>query len=84
MGAVYLANHLGLQREFALKMLLPDLVNEQTWLRFKSEARTIAALNHPSIVKVYDLGVHASASPWAEPKRKKRSGLQRRQRQITL
>jgi len=64
MGAVYLANHLGLQRQFALKMLLPELVNEQTWQRFKFEARTIAALNHPSIVKVYDLGVHENTSPY--------------------
>jgi len=64
MGAVYLVNHLGLQRKFALKMLLPDLVNEQTWQRFKAEARTVAALHHPCIVKVYDLGVHENSLPF--------------------
>ena len=64
MGAVYLAQHTGLQRSFALKVLLPDLVNEQTWQRFKAEARTIAALNHPTIVKVYDLGIHENSLPF--------------------
>ncbi len=64
MGAVYLAQHAGLRRAFALKVLLPSLVNENNWQRFKAEAKTVAALNHPTLVKVYDLGVHENSLPF--------------------
>lgn len=64
MSAVYLAEHLGLHRNFALKILSPDLINEQGWLRFQSEAQTLAALNHPTFVKVYDLGIHNGTTPF--------------------
>ena len=64
MGVVYLADHIALNRKFALKVLSPNLVNEQSWLRFQSEAKTIASLNHPIFVKVYDLGIHAKTVPF--------------------
>lgn len=64
MGVVYLAEHTALNRKFALKVLSPNLVNEQNWLRFQSEAKTIASLNHPIFVKVYDLGIHANKVPF--------------------
>lgn len=64
MGVVYLAEHTALNRQFALKVLSPNLVNEQNWLRFQSEAKTIASLNHPIFVKVYDLGIHANKVPF--------------------
>lgn len=64
MGVVYLAEHTALNRQFALKVLSPNLVNEQNWLRFQSEAKTIASLNHPIFVKVYDLGIHAKTVPF--------------------
>ncbi len=57
MGVVYLAQHLAMQQKFALKILSPGL-SEQYWLRFQSEAKTLAALNHSSLVNVYDLGIH--------------------------
>lgn len=44
MGVVYLAEHMALKSRFALKVLSPYLVNEQNWLRFMSEAKTIASL----------------------------------------
>ena len=64
MGVVYLVEQTSLHKQFALKVLSPDLVNEQNWLRFKAEAKTMAALNHPSFVNVYDLGIHAGSIPF--------------------
>ncbi len=64
MGVVYLAEQLSLRKPVALKMLAPELVNEQSWLRFKAEAKTLSVLNHSSLVKVYDLGVHENTIPY--------------------
>jgi serine/threonine protein kinase len=64
MGVVYLVKHTALNKLFALKALAPDLVNEQNWLRFKAEAKTMASLNHRTFVNVYDLGIHAKTVPF--------------------
>jgi serine/threonine protein kinase len=64
MGIVYLAQHLGLNRPYALKVLSPSIVSEQSWLRFKAEAKTLSVLSHPGLVKVYDLGIHENTVPY--------------------
>jgi hypothetical protein len=64
MGIVYLAQHLSLNRPYALKVLSPSIVSEQSWLRFKAEAKTLSALNHPGLVRVYDLGIHDNTVPY--------------------
>lgn len=64
MGVVYAAEHTGLHRRFALKILSPELVNEQTWKRFQAEAKTLGALHHSTLVNVYDLGLHDHALPY--------------------
>jgi serine/threonine protein kinase len=64
MGVVYAAEHTGLRRAFALKILSPELVNEQTWKRFQAEAKTLGALHHNTLVKVYDLGIHDQSLPY--------------------
>lgn len=64
MGVVYLAQHQGLGRQYALKVLSPEAVNEQNWLRFQSEAKILARLNHPTLVQVYDLGLHQKSVPF--------------------
>ncbi len=64
MGAVYLVEHLSLHRKLALKILTPELVNEQSWQRFKAEAKILAALNHATLVRVYDLGIHENSIPF--------------------
>ncbi len=61
MGVVYLAQHLGMKQKYALKILSPPLVSEQYWLRFQAEAKTLASLQHPNLINVYDLGVHENS-----------------------
>ncbi len=59
MGAVYKAVQVTLDRPVAIKVLPVDLVaDEDTQFaeRFKNEARTMAKMNHPAIVNVYDFG----------------------------
>jgi len=55
MGNVYLAEHTQLGRKVAIKSLHPQLVkNEGLRARFKNEASTMAHLQHPKIVTLYD------------------------------
>ena len=57
MGMVYKARQPALDRFVALKMVRAvDASNEELLARFRSEARLVAALDHPQIVKVYDYG----------------------------
>jgi serine/threonine-protein kinase len=57
MGEVYLARHKHLDRQVALKILPPELAeNEGFRERFVRESRSAAALHHPNIVTVYDAG----------------------------
>jgi predicted Ser/Thr protein kinase len=56
MGIVYRAQDTKLHRPVALKLLKPELVsNEDRRVRFLREARTAAAVSHPSIAQVYDI-----------------------------
>jgi serine/threonine protein kinase len=64
MGSVYLVEHQSLRKQFALKIMRPESVNNENWQRFKSEAQTIASFNHSTFVKVYDLGVHQNSLPY--------------------
>ncbi|MEU4430242.1 serine/threonine-protein kinase [Nocardia rhamnosiphila] len=58
MGAVYLARHPRLGKQTALKLLKPELFADAAIrTRFEREADLAAALDHPSIVTVYDRGV---------------------------
>ncbi len=56
MANVYLASHIGLEREVALKVLSPGLSDDETLgQRFLSEARIVAKLAHPHIIQIYDV-----------------------------
>ena len=58
MAVVYRAVQQPLNREVALKALMPSLVQDQGFLqRFELEARTLARLEHPNILPIYDFGV---------------------------
>ena len=62
MGEVYRASDDRLGREVALKLLKPALANDPDRLRrFEQEARSAAALSHPNIVAVFDIGMHAGS-----------------------
>gem|GEM_PF-808442 len=57
MGAVYAAEHIELGKIVALKMLLPTYSKDvEVVARFMREARSAAAIGHPGIVEVFDLG----------------------------
>ena len=57
MGSVYLARHPRLPRFDALKLLRPELCTDPGFVgRFEREADTVAQLDHPNIVPVYDRG----------------------------
>ncbi|HPS40998.1 MAG TPA: BMP family ABC transporter substrate-binding protein [Anaerolineaceae bacterium] len=56
-GTVYRATDTSLGREVALKILHPQLMVDETFVeRFIKEARTLASLEHPNIVPIYDMG----------------------------
>jgi len=56
MGVVYLAWQHDLRRYVALKMILVEEGNQKARERFESEAQAAAALDHPGIVPVFDVG----------------------------
>jgi serine/threonine-protein kinase len=57
MGAVYKARQAGLDRVVALKILPEEFAHDVKFaLRFTREARTLAKLNHPNIVSVFEFG----------------------------
>jgi eukaryotic-like serine/threonine-protein kinase len=57
MGEVYLAEDAGLHRKVALKILPGDLAtNQDRMRRFIQEAQAAAALNHPNIAHIYEVG----------------------------
>ena len=58
MGEVYRARDTRLGRDVAIKVLPESFASDADRLRrFEQEARAIAALNHPNILAVHDIGV---------------------------
>src|SRR5438270_9581810 len=57
MATVYEGEHTGLHRRVAIKVLDPSLTDRPDFVgRFQREAETIAQLEHPHILPVYDTG----------------------------
>jgi eukaryotic-like serine/threonine-protein kinase len=62
MARIYRAEHEALQRQVALKVLLKGLDKDREGHeRFLREARMAAAIKHPNVVNIFDIGVHAGA-----------------------
>ena len=62
MGAVYLAEDLALERQVAVKVLLPEhAVHQGQATLFRREARLLAAVQHENVVRVHALGEHGGA-----------------------
>ena len=57
MGEVYLAHDTNLDRNVALKILPAELAGQRDRMRrFTQEAKAAAALNHPNIAHIYEIG----------------------------
>ncbi len=71
MATVYLARDLELRRDVAVKLLFPHLCRKPDVVtRFQREARAAAALDHPNIMKVFDVGggvTDAGEAPFEPP-----------------
>ena len=64
MGEVYRARDPRLQRDVAIKVITTRLATDpERLMRFQQEALTSAALNHPNIIAVYDVGTY-DGSPY--------------------
>jgi eukaryotic-like serine/threonine-protein kinase len=63
MGEVYRARDSRLNRDVAVKVLAPHLASDNTALiRFEREAQALAALSHPGIVGIFDVGRHEDSA----------------------
>src|SRR4030042_1518488 len=69
MGEVYRARDPRLGRDVAIKVLPAEVgADAERLRRFEQEARAVAALSHPNILTVFDVGTHAAAdTPTATP-----------------
>jgi eukaryotic-like serine/threonine-protein kinase len=65
MSVVYEAQHIDLGRRVALKVLPREHCDKQDFeALFRREARTLAALRHPSLVQLHDFGVSQDGRPF--------------------
>jgi eukaryotic-like serine/threonine-protein kinase len=55
-GMVYRARHSLLRRPVAIKLLSPDMTNEDNTARFEHEVQMTSQLTHPNTVAIYDYG----------------------------
>lgn len=62
MSSIYLAEHVRMKRRCAIKVLPASKVKDTSYLgRFHREAEAVAALDHPNIVRAYDVDMEVEA-----------------------
>ncbi|MBU6451699.1 MAG: protein kinase [Cyanobacteria bacterium REEB67] len=64
MGCVYLARHLLLDKEVALKTFKSGHLGDEAKLRFQREAKAIARINHRNIIQIFDFGTTDGLVPY--------------------
>jgi Protein kinase domain len=62
MGEVYRARDVRLGRQVAVKVLPPGVSEHDALARFEDEARAVAALNHPNILALHDVGTEGTVA----------------------
>jgi serine/threonine protein kinase/tetratricopeptide (TPR) repeat protein len=85
MGVVYLGFDPALERKVALKVMASAIVSDNELKeRFEREAKSVAKLQHPNIVTVYDLGYDAQGAPYIAMEYLKGQDLEQRIRRDPL
>ncbi len=64
MGVVFRASHRFIKQDYAIKLLPVDSSTEDNWLRFQREAQALAKLNHPGIVRIFNMGIDRGQCPY--------------------
>ena len=64
MGTVFKAERVDLGTSAAIKILRDAWLSPSRRRRFSAEQRTLAALNHPGIARLFDAGVLGDGTPW--------------------
>lgn len=60
MGCVFLVRHLTLDAQYAMKVLKPEVAeNDEYVARFLREGRLASKIRHPNLIAVYDAGCDA-------------------------
>lgn len=65
MGDVYRARELGLERNVAIKVILPSLLSDyENCNRFKLECKILSTLEHPNVLRFYRFGLWGGQMPY--------------------
>ena len=57
MGVVFRATHIALERQVAVKLIAPDLAEDEMFRqRFQRESRVAASIDHPHVIPIFDAG----------------------------